>query len=105
MRADQLLRQARRRSDLTQRQLAARTGIAQPTIARIETGESVPRVDTLDRLLQACGEEIEAVPQLGIGIDRTVIRQLLAMSPLERVTSLKQEGLVMKRLSAARRLT
>jgi transcriptional regulator with XRE-family HTH domain len=105
MRVDQVLRQARRRSGLTQRQLATLTGIAQPTIARIETGESVPRVDTLDRLLGACGEEIEAGPRLGIGIDRTVIRQLLALSPLERMASLVQEGSVMERLSAARRLS
>jgi transcriptional regulator with XRE-family HTH domain len=105
MRADQVLRQARRRSDLTQRQLAALTGIAQPTIARIESGESVPRVDTLDRLLEACGEELEAVPRMGVGIDRTVICQLLAMSPLERVASLKEEGEVTAQLSAARRLS
>jgi predicted transcriptional regulator len=32
------LRQARRRVGLSQRDLAARTGIAQPTIARIEGG-------------------------------------------------------------------
>src|SRR5579864_5674600 len=61
------LRRARRRAGLTQRGLAARTGVAQPTIARIERGLDDPRVRTLSRLLQACGETLEVSPTLGVG--------------------------------------
>ncbi len=79
------LRNARRRAGLSQRRLAAATGVAQPTIARIERGHEVPRVDTLDRLLRACGDTVEAVPLAGVGLDRTGIRQLLRLTPAERI--------------------
>ncbi len=85
MDAARALRNARRRAGLTQRRLAAVTGVAQPTIARIERGREVPRVDTLDTLLRACGDAVEAVPLAGVGLDRTVIRQLLRLTPAERV--------------------
>ena len=58
---------ARRGAGLTQRQLAARSGVPQPTIARIESGRQVPRVDTLERLLDACGWELEMTPRRGEG--------------------------------------
>lgn len=44
---------ARRAAGLTQRALAARSGVAQPHIARIESGRVVPTAQTLERLLQA----------------------------------------------------
>ncbi|MCR5706089.1 MAG: helix-turn-helix domain-containing protein, partial [Acholeplasmatales bacterium] len=44
----------KRRMDLkmSQRELAMKTGIKQPMIARIENGDSVPRIDTLIRIAQ-----------------------------------------------------
>ena len=66
MDAARVLRYARRRAGLTQRALAAKADIAQPTIARIESGAMVPRVDTLDRLLEACGMGLEVEPRPGI---------------------------------------
>lgn len=99
-----VVRKARRRAGLTQRALAARTGIAQPTIARIEQGKDDPRVSTVERLLQACGETLEAIPQLGIGVDRTEIDELLRLSPAERLASLVQEQAAMERLSTSRRI-
>lgn len=83
--ASRMLRHARRRARLTQRQLAAKTGIPQETIARIEAGRADPRVTTLDRLLEGCGYGLEHLPRLGIGIDRTVIRSLLDMTPSQRL--------------------
>lgn len=84
--AGRMVRHARRRAGLTQRQLAARAGIPQETIARIERGRVDPRVGTLDRLLEGCGFGLEHMPRLGIGIDRTQIRDLLAMKPEERLS-------------------
>lgn len=80
-----MLRHARARAGITQRALSARTGIPQETIARIEAGRVDPRVSTLDRLLEGCGFGLEHLPRLGIGIDRTQIRQLLAVPPDERL--------------------
>jgi predicted transcriptional regulator len=83
--AGRMTRHARRRAGLTQRQLSARVGIPQETIARIEAGRVDPRVGTLDRLLEGCGFGLESMPRLGIGVDRTQIRPLLKLTPSERL--------------------
>jgi transcriptional regulator with XRE-family HTH domain len=98
------LRQARRRAGLSQRALAGRTGVAQPTIARLEAGEQSPRVATLDVLLAACGEVLEAMPRAGAGVDRSTIRELLALTPAERLATLPAEAATLDRLAAARRV-
>jgi len=83
--AGRMLRVARSRAKLTQRELAAKSGVPQETIARIERGHVDPRLGTLDRLLEGCGYGLEVEPRLGIGVDRTQIRALLEMSPSERL--------------------
>jgi transcriptional regulator with XRE-family HTH domain len=80
-----MLRHARARAQLTQRELSAKVGIPQETIARIETGRVDPRVGTLDRLLEGCGFGLEHLPRLGIGVDRTVIRRLIELTASERL--------------------
>jgi transcriptional regulator with XRE-family HTH domain len=85
MKAARLLRQARRQAGMTQRDLARATGVAQPAIARIERGAISPSIDSLERLLAATGVTLEAVPRLGIGVDRTLIRAVLGRSPEERI--------------------
>ena len=81
--AGRMLRDARHRSKLTQRQLADKAGIPQETIARIERGRADPRVNTLDRLLAACEVGLEVMPRLGIGIDRGQINERLD-TPMDR---------------------
>jgi predicted transcriptional regulator len=80
-----VLREARRRAGLSQRALAERAGVPQSTVARIELGTIDARVSTLDKLLRVCGDQLEAVPRIGAGVDRTVMRQLLQLPPTERV--------------------
>jgi transcriptional regulator with XRE-family HTH domain len=88
---------------MTQRELAVATGIPQPSIARIERGATIPRVDTLERLLRATGQELEAEPQLGAGIDRSQIRALLALTPDQRGRAAAVAGRnLVKLLSQAR---
>ena len=55
MKSSELIRRARRRAGLTQRQLARRAETSHTTLAAYETGAKVPRVDTLERILQATG--------------------------------------------------
>lgn len=50
-----LVREARRRAGLTQRELAERAGTTQSAIARLETGRGSPSFDTVLRLLRLCG--------------------------------------------------
>lgn len=92
MGASGLLRDARRRAGLSQRQLAARSGVAQPTIARIEAGRADPRFGLLQRLLEACGSWLVSEPTAGSGVDRTAIRELLALSPAERLALAVEEA-------------
>jgi transcriptional regulator with XRE-family HTH domain len=75
---------ARRSAGLSQRQLAERSGIPQPTIARIESRKQMPRADTLDRLLRACGWELDMTLRRGEGEDRSLIRSWLALTPQDR---------------------
>jgi transcriptional regulator with XRE-family HTH domain len=87
-----VLRRARRRAGLTQRALATATGVAQPTISRIEQGSEDPRLSTLTRLLGACGQRLELQARGGQGVDRSAIRELLALTPLERAELATAEG-------------
>ncbi|MEU7931380.1 GNAT family N-acetyltransferase [Micromonospora echinofusca] len=53
------LRALRRRADLSQRELAERSGVPQATLARIESGRATdPRFRTVERLLRAAGGEV-----------------------------------------------
>jgi len=99
------LRTARRRARLTQRELAARASVAQPTVARIERGKEDPRVSTLQRLLAECGDELRQGSRRGVGVDRSLIRELLRLSPAERVDQLRGESEALAILVGARPTT
>ena len=92
MKADSVLKRARKISGISQRELASLTGIAQPVIARIESGRASPRADTLDRLLASCGFDLALVPRAGRGIDRTAMRELARLSPAQRLRVAAQEA-------------
>ena len=92
MNAARMLRDARRRAGLTQRELARRAGVPQPAVARIERGAVSPRVDTLSVLLAAAGASLEVGPRLGEGVDRTLIRASLSRTPEERVIAAGRAG-------------
>jgi predicted transcriptional regulator len=82
------------------------TGIAQPTIARIESGLAVPRLDTFERLLEACGETLISARASDAAIDRAVIREYLrAIPPAERVDLLLEETTALQRGTRRRRRT
>jgi HTH-type transcriptional regulator/antitoxin HipB len=54
----QILRAARRKKGLSQMEAGKSVGIDQPTLSKIERGESNARLDTLFRLLAALDMEI-----------------------------------------------
>jgi len=96
------LRAARRRAGLSQRQLAERAGVPQSTIGRIEAGLTDPRVSTLQALLRACGDDLEALPLLGVGIDVTLIEAQLAKTPAERLEDAVRGARTLEVLERAR---
>lgn len=67
----QLIRESRRRHDLSQTTLAHRAGTTQKQISRIERGEISPSVSTVARLLAAMGERLELVAVPGARDNRT----------------------------------
>jgi transcriptional regulator with XRE-family HTH domain len=62
MEASEVLRDARKRSGLTQAQLAQRAGTSQATISAYEHGRKEPTVETLARLLAATGTRLTTAP-------------------------------------------
>ncbi len=91
----ELLRASRRRAHLTQRDLALRAGVPQATIGRIEAGHVSPRADTVERLLRAAGYELSVEPRLGEGIDRSLIRDRLRLTPAQRIRLATEEARAM----------
>jgi transcriptional regulator with XRE-family HTH domain len=77
---------------MSQRDLARVTGMPQPAIARIERGAVTPGLATLERLLAGVGMTLEVVPRPGIGVDRTLIRETLALMPEERIVAAGRAG-------------
>jgi transcriptional regulator with XRE-family HTH domain len=58
MNGGQQVREARLRAGLTQRRLAARVGLSQPGVARIESGITRPTLPQVQGLVEACGLEL-----------------------------------------------
>jgi transcriptional regulator with XRE-family HTH domain len=53
--ADELIRNARRRSRISQRELARRAGTSQAAISRIERGLEEPTLERLEQILASLG--------------------------------------------------
>jgi transcriptional regulator with XRE-family HTH domain len=84
MRIARLVREARRAAGFTQRELSARAGVPQSTVGRIEAGHIAPRWSTVEALLDATGMTVELAATAGAGVDRSQIRELLRLTPLQR---------------------
>jgi transcriptional regulator with XRE-family HTH domain len=88
MTGGQFVREARRRARLTQRQLAARTGLSQPTIARIEAGDVAPSLERIIEVVRAAGFDLE-IHVVGLDEDALALaEQNLRRSPDERLDGL-----------------
>ncbi|HEY2803106.1 MAG TPA: helix-turn-helix transcriptional regulator [Actinomycetota bacterium] len=85
MKGGQFVREARRRAAMTQEQLAARSGVSQATIARIEQGAVSPSLDRIHSLVRAAGFDLE-IHVVPIDDDAWVLtQQNLSLTPDERV--------------------
>lgn len=82
----QLLREARERHGVSQKQLAMRASTTQSAISRVERDRVSPSVETLCELLYLLGEDlILAVEKRDSGIDRTLNAERLKLTPSERL--------------------
>ena len=84
-----LIREARRLGRLTQAELARRLGTTQSAVSNWERGRDTPRVDTLARILEACGFEADMTFRRLDDVDRAQIRENLEMTPAERLESVR----------------
>jgi transcriptional regulator with XRE-family HTH domain len=85
-----MVREARRRADLTQTELARRTGTTQSVIARIETGTTRSSLEYISGLTRACGYDIGVQLVPVDDHDWTIAEANLTLTPAERVTKLNQ---------------
>lgn len=53
------LMKARIDADMTQAELAKKSGVRQSNISRIESGAVIPRLETLEKLAQAMGKKLK----------------------------------------------
>ena len=82
----ELLREARRRHGVSQKQLAMRASTTQSAISRIERDRVSPSVETLSELLYLLGEDLElGASQRDFGIDATLIDERLMVSSSQRL--------------------
>lgn len=79
-----LVREARRRAGLTQRELAERAGTTQSAIARLERGRSSPSLDTVRRLVRLCGLDLEVMLVEADNSDVAQAGAMLSMTVEER---------------------
>jgi transcriptional regulator with XRE-family HTH domain len=66
MESGTVIKELRERAGLTQEELADRALTSQPTIAAYEADRSEPRIETLGRIAQACGFELNLQPEIRI---------------------------------------
>ncbi len=86
--AGALVRQARKRADLSQVDLAARAGVTQSVISAYESGQRQPSIPALARLVDAAGFE------LTLGLRRPPCRQRRLSGPVGRRVRRHRKDLV-----------
>jgi uncharacterized protein len=84
-----LLKGARNRAGLTQAELGRRLGISQAAVARLERPGANPTVRTLEKALAATGHCLVLDAPVRPGVDVSLIRRHLELSPAERLRSIE----------------
>lgn len=84
-----ILRDARRGAGLSQEQLARRLGVSQAAVAKLERAGCNPTVRTLDRALRATGQRLRVASEKRRGVDESLIRRHLELTPAQRLRELE----------------
>ncbi|MDX6374863.1 MAG: hypothetical protein QOD98_3851, partial [Nocardioidaceae bacterium] len=80
-----LVREARKRAGLAQRELAALAGTTQSAIARLESGRTRPAFDDVLRLVRLCGMDLDVMLVEREDSDWPQARRLASLTPAQRV--------------------
>jgi len=93
-----LIRRARLRGGLSQRELAKRLGTSQSLVARWERGRVSPSIETVIKAIRACGFDLEmAISAYDLEHDAH-ISQNLKLSPADRLRQMLQGTEALQRL-------
>jgi transcriptional regulator with XRE-family HTH domain len=84
-----IIAEARSRAGLGLRELARRAGTSHATLRRYELGLVDPRVDTLERIVAACGFELRVLLDTPDTSQLRLERAMAEMSPAERLDALR----------------
>jgi transcriptional regulator with XRE-family HTH domain len=88
MSSREVIREARLRAGITQAELARRVATTQSAIARWEAGRAQPSLETLARLVRACGLELEIRLADPDPAERSLIERNLSLTPTQRLEQL-----------------
>ncbi|TML31257.1 MAG: helix-turn-helix transcriptional regulator [Actinobacteria bacterium] len=101
------IRRARKRAGITQEQLALGMGTTQSAVARLESPTSNPTLETLENAVQATGHDLRlSLRRKPAGVDETLIRRQLELTPEQRLDLLEQmyrEGVKLWEIGARHR--
>jgi transcriptional regulator with XRE-family HTH domain len=81
----ELVREARKRSGMTQRELAKKAGTTQSAIARLESGRTSPSLEDVQRLMRLAGWELIVELAPFDDSDRVQAKALSKLTPEQRV--------------------
>jgi transcriptional regulator with XRE-family HTH domain len=96
-----LIREARRRAGLSQRDLGERAGTTQSAIARLETGRSTPSFDTVLRLVRLCGLDLDVMLVERDDSDWAQAQRLRHLAPAQRVRRMERVAHQLRELRKA----
>lgn len=105
IRSGLLIREARSYAALTQSELAQLLGTTQSAVSNWERGADTPRVDTLGRILDACGFQADLVLRHRDDVDRSQIARNVSMSPGQRARQFQSLADAHQRARLATRVT
>jgi transcriptional regulator with XRE-family HTH domain len=87
-----LVREARKRAALTQRELAEKAGTTQSAIARLESGRTRPAFDDVLRLVRLCGFDLDIMLVERDASDWSQAKRQLELTPDERARRMVEFG-------------
>ena len=96
-----LVREARKRAGLSQRELADRAGTTQSAIARLETGRSAPTFDRVLALVRLCGLDLNVMVAERDDSDMAQAERLRGLTPEERVRRMERVARQLRELRKA----
>lgn len=105
MQSNELIRSARKRSGLTQQELAERLEVSQGELSRWESGRTSPSLTRVVEIVRATGFDLSVSLVPYDTSDDSLIAQQLLLSPLERLRSLEHMIAIESQLSSLTKLS